>query len=200
MGGGKHLGAAADVSERRMKYARVERERRYLLRGLPPNLRVNDPHAQIFDNYITGTRLRLRKIRVPERREWTWKLTQKFAPDPADLSRTLVTNLYLTEYEYETLSVFEANELRKNRYPHAHEGRAYGVDAYLGDLLGLVIAETNFESEEEMREFKAPPFAVAEVTNDELFTPARLLDLTAEDIRVELRRRKDEVIGQGFNG
>ena len=182
------------------KYARWELERRFLLRGLPDGMTPASEHVQITDNYITGTRLRLRKVRNPYTNEWTLKLTQKFAPDPADLSRTLVTNLYLTEYEYETLSVFEANELRKNRYPHAYEGRAYGVDAYLGDLLGLVIAETNFETEEEMREFKAPPFAVAEVTNDELFTPARLLDLTAEDIRVELRRRKDEVLGHGFNG
>jgi 3-isopropylmalate/(R)-2-methylmalate dehydratase large subunit len=74
----KFLGTAADVGEQRAKYARVERERRFLLRELPPGLRVNDAHTQIFDNYLTGTRLRLRKIRAPREREWTWKLTQKF--------------------------------------------------------------------------------------------------------------------------
>ncbi len=47
------------------KYARVERERRFLLRELPPGLRVSDAHTQITDNYLTGTRLRLRKVRVP---------------------------------------------------------------------------------------------------------------------------------------
>ena len=186
----KHLGAAADVTARRAKYARVERERRFLLTGLPEGLEPAAPHAQIFDNYLTGTRLRLRKIRVPERREWTWKLTQKFAPDPSDFSRTLITNIYLSQYEYEMLAVFEGNELRKNRYPFEHEGRAYSVDVFLGDLRGLFLAETEFETDEEMRAFAPPSFAALEVTNDETFTGARLVGLTTEDLRRELARHR----------
>ena len=185
----KYLGAAADVTGKLRKYARVERERRFLLRGLPPGLRVNDPHTQIFDNYITGTRLRLRKIRVPERREWTWKLTQKFAPDPADFSRTVITNLYLSQYEYEVFSVFEGNELRKNRYPYEHEGRKFSIDIFLGALHGLVLAETEFETDEEMLALPVPPFAAFEVTNDELFTGGSLVYQTVEDVRAELARR-----------
>jgi CYTH domain-containing protein len=187
--GGKYLSTAADVSERRMKYARVERERRYLLRELPPGLRVNDPHTQIFDNYITGTRLRLRKMRVPERREWTWKLTQKFAPDAADFSRTVIANIYLSQAEYEVLSVFEGNELRKNRYPFEREDRKFSVDVFLGALHGLVLAEIEFDTDEELRDFSAPDFAAREVTNDELFTGGRLVGLTIEDLRAELARR-----------
>ena len=37
------------------RYARVERERRYLLRDLPEGMTRADPHLQITDNYITGT-------------------------------------------------------------------------------------------------------------------------------------------------
>jgi len=185
----KYLGAAADVTAKREKYARVERERRFVLRGLPPGLELTHPHTQIFDNYVTATRLRLRKIRVPERREWVWKLTQKFAPDAGDLSRTLITNIYLSQYEYELLSVFEGNELRKNRYPYEHEGRRYSVDIFLGALHGLVLAEIEFETDEEMRDFQAPPFAALEVTNEEMFTGARLVELTAERVREELARR-----------
>ena len=186
----KFLGTPADVSARREKYARVERERRYLLRDLPEGLSPAHPHTQIFDNYITGTRLRLRKVRVPERREWAWKLTQKFAPDASDLSRTLITNIYLSQYEYETLSVFEGNELRKNRYRFGHEGRAYSIDLFLGRLHGLVLAETGFETDEELRAFTTPPpFAAFEVTDDETFTGARLVELTADDLRARLARR-----------
>ncbi|HYP53020.1 MAG TPA: hypothetical protein VEQ42_05740 [Pyrinomonadaceae bacterium] len=185
----KYLGTAADVSARRGKYARVERERRFLLRALPDGLELKDAHTQIFDNYLTGTRLRLRKVRVPERREWTWKLTQKFTPDPGDLSRTLITNIYLSQYEYELLSVFEGNEIRKNRYPYEHEGRRFTVDIFLGVLRGLILAETEFETDEEMRAFQAPPFAALEVTDDELFTGARLVELTAAQVRDELARR-----------
>ena len=171
------------------KYARVERERRYLLRELPPGLKLSDPHTQITDNYITATRLRLRKVRVPETNEWTLKLTQKHAPAPTDFSRTLITNIYLNPYEYEVLSVFEGNELRKNRYPYEHEGRGYSVDVFLGGLRGLVLAETDFATDEELDAFTPPAFAFTDVTRDETFTGARLVALTADDLRAALKKR-----------
>ncbi|HEV2911866.1 MAG TPA: hypothetical protein VGX92_01000 [Pyrinomonadaceae bacterium] len=175
------------------KYARIERERRFLLRDLPAPLTRASEHVQITDNYITATRLRLRRIRVPLTKERVWKLTQKFAPDPPDYSRTVITNLYLSPSEYEVLSVFEGNEIRKNRYPFEHEGRAYSIDVFLGALWGLVLAETSFETDGEMRDFAPPPFAVMEVTNDEMFTGARLVELTIDDLRAELKRRaKDD--------
>src|SRR6267143_4140066 len=86
------------------KYARIERERRYLLQDLPEGLTRADHHLQITDNYITGTRLRIRKVRDPRTNKWVAKFTQKYAPDPADLSRTLITNTYLNASEYEVLS------------------------------------------------------------------------------------------------
>ena len=178
----------ADVSQ---QHARARVERRFVLRELPVGLTLQSDHLQITDNYITNTRLRLRKARVPRTNEWTLELTQKFAPAPSDLSRTIITDIYLSQYEYEVLSIFEGNEIRKNRYPYEHEGRTYSVDVFLGDLRGLILAETDFESVEEMASFVAPPFAVLDVTNDEMFTGARLAHLSAEEIRVELARRAD---------
>ena len=80
---------------------------------------------QITDNYITGTRLRLRKVREPQTNKWTVKFTQKFAPNAADLSRTIITNTYLTAAEAEVLGVFEANEIRKNRYPYNSQAGSF---------------------------------------------------------------------------
>ena len=168
------------------KYARVERERRYLLQDLPEGLTRPDPHVQITDNYITGTRLRLRKVREPRTNKWTVKLTQKFAPDPRDFSRTIITNIYLNPLEVDTLGISDANEIRKNRYPFEFEGRKWSVDMFLGDLFGLVLAEVSFETDEELESFPKPPFAVADVTNIELFTGGRLCELTFEDIREEI--------------
>src|SRR5918992_2393214 len=87
------------------KYALVERERRYLLRDLPEGLTRADPHLQITDNYITGTRLRIRKVRDPRTNKWTVKFTQKFAPEPGNLSRTIITNIHLNALEAETLAI-----------------------------------------------------------------------------------------------
>jgi CYTH domain-containing protein len=185
----KGIGTGRVRADHSPKYTRVERERRYLLRGLPEGLEPHAPHAQITDNYVTGTRMRLRKHRWVPTNEWTLKLTQKHCPSPPDFSRTLITSLYLNEYEYEVFSVFEGNELRKNRYPFEHAGRVYSIDVFLGPLRGLVLAETDFESDEEMDAFPPPPFAHADVTRDELFTGGRLVELTAEELRAELARR-----------
>jgi len=172
------------------KYARIERERRYLLRHLPEGVTRADPHLQITDNYMTGSRLRLRKVREPRTNKWTVKLTQKFAPNPEDLSRTIITNTYLTALEAEVLStVFNSNEIRKNRYPFEFEGRKFSVDMFLGDLFGLVLAEVSFETDEELDQFPKPPFALVDVTNDELFTGGRLCELTFSEIRAEIGQR-----------
>lgn len=185
----KGIGTGRVAQDHSPKYERVERERRFLLRELPEGFDLTADHTQITDNYITGTRLRLRKARRVSANEWTLKLTQKHAPAPPDFSRTLITSIYLNEHEYEVLSVFEGNELRKNRYPFEHEGRRYSVDVFLGPLRGLILAETDFETDMEMDAFAPPAFAHLEVTREEMFTGARLVGLMAEEIRAELERR-----------
>ena len=170
------------------KYARVERERRYLLQDLPEGLTRASPHVQITDNYITGTRLRLRKVRDPQTNKWTVKLTQKFALDSEDLSRTIITNIYLNALESEMLAVSDANEIRKNRYAFEFEGRQFSVDMFLGDLFGLVLAEVSFETDEELDNYPEPPFAIAEVTNNELFTGGKLCQVSFTDIREAISR------------
>ena len=175
------------------RYARIERERRYLLQDLPEGLTRADHHLQITDNYLTGTRLRIRKVRDPKTNKWIVKFTQKFAPNPEDLSRTLITNIYLNALEAETLAVFEVNEIRKNRYRFEFEGRQFSIDMFLGDLFGLVLAETDFETDEELDSFPKPPFAIADVTNHEIFSGGRLSELTFEDVR-------NEVVRSGLTG
>jgi CYTH domain-containing protein len=175
------------------KYARLERERRYLLADLPEGLTRASPHVQITDNYITGTRLRLRKVREPQTNKWIVKFTQKFAPNPADLSRTIITNTYLTAAEAEVLAVFEANEIRKNRYQYEYDGRKFSIDMFLGDLFGLVLAETSFESDKELDEFPLPPFALEDVTNNEALTGGKLSVSTFAEVRKGWRRQRKTI-------
>jgi CYTH domain-containing protein len=171
------------------KYARVERERRYLLADLPEGLTRADPHLQITDNYITGTRLRLRKVREPRTNKWTVKFTQKFAPNPEDLSRTIITNTYLNALEAETLSVFNSNEIRKNRYYFEFDGRKFSVDMFLGNLFGLVLAEVSFDRDEELDVFPKPKFALTDVTNDPFFAGGSLCELTFAEVKQHIAER-----------
>ena len=102
-------------------YAHVERERRYLLEDLPEGLTRAEHHLQITDNYITGTRLRIRKVRDPRSNKWVVKFTQKFVPNPKDFSRTIITNIYLNAIEaempgiQERATLYSSTEFKKVR-------------------------------------------------------------------------------------
>jgi CYTH domain-containing protein len=100
----------------------------------------------------------------------------------------LITNTYLNPIEADTLAIFEANEIRKNRYPFESDGRKFSVDMFLGDLFGLVMAEVSFETDEELVRFPKPPFALAEVTNNEIFSGGRLSQLTFAEVRKEIEQ------------
>jgi CYTH domain-containing protein len=142
------------------KYARFELERRWLLDQLPEG--AGEGHL-IVDKYITGSSLRLRRV---ESDPPQYKFTQKEAPAPPDYAKTTITNIYLTPDEYELLGVLPGRELRKNRH---HLGR-YSIDVFGGYLEGLILAETEFASEEEMRAHPIPDFAVRDVSGDVRYT------------------------------
>jgi hypothetical protein len=167
------------------KYARPERERRFLLARLPsgePTRRV-----RIEDHYLIGTRLRLRRMTVLDDEggggagQVTFKLGQK-VPAP-DGSPGLITNVYLSEAEYSALAGVPANALRKVRasYP------PFGVDVFEGPLEGLILAEVEFETEAEQRAFRPIIETVAEVTTDQRLTGGRLVVTSAAELRAILR-------------
>jgi CYTH domain-containing protein len=160
------------------KYARRERERRFLLAALP-----GEPApvkiARISDWYITGTRLRLR--RSVEEADGTsttvHKLTQK-VPDP-DGRPGLITTLYLSEEEWRVFHRLAGQALTKTRYSIA----PFGIDVFNPPLTGLLLAEIEFDSDAAMESFPAPSWALAEVTADARFTGGRLVNATADELR-----------------
>ncbi len=152
--------ANRNVAPQAGKYARYELERRWLLDRLPDGA---DAGSLFVDRYIEGTRLRLRRAEPPHSQ---YKLSQKEAPGPPDYAVTVITTVYLTSEEYDVFATLPARELRKRRH---HLGR-YSVDVFEGPLAGLVLAEAEFPSEEEMTAHPGPDFAVRDVSNDVRYT------------------------------
>jgi CYTH domain-containing protein len=146
------------------KYARFELERRWLVELLPDG--AGEGHL-IVDTYITGSSLRLRRV---ESDPPQYKFTKKEAPSPPDYATTTITNIYLSPEEYEVLRVLPGRELRKRRH---HFGR-YSIDVFEGPLAGLVLAETEFHTEEEMLEHPVPDFAIRDVSDDVRYTGGAL--------------------------
>jgi len=63
----------------------------------------------------------------------------------------------------------EGRRLRKRRHLLPDDGVEVEVDVYEGELEGLIVAEIEFDSEEQARGFEPPPWLGDEVTGDERF-------------------------------
>jgi adenylate cyclase len=63
----------------------------------------------------------------------------------------------------------EGRRLRKRRHVLAHDGLEIEVDVYQGELEGLIVAEIEFDSEEQARGFEPPDWLGDDVTGDERF-------------------------------
>jgi hypothetical protein len=103
----------------------------------------------------------------------TFKLTQKI-PAPGG-SPGLITTIYLSAAEYAALTGIPADLLRKVRLSFP----PLGVDVFEGQLLGLMMAEAEFDDAAREAGFATPTEAIAEVTADIRFSGGRLVVLTA---------------------
>jgi adenylate cyclase len=63
----------------------------------------------------------------------------------------------------------EGRRLRKRRHVIPHDGLEIEVDVFEEELEGLIIAEVEFDSEEQARSFEPPAWLGDEVTGEERF-------------------------------
>jgi hypothetical protein len=99
--------------QRPHKYARVERERRFLLDRFPSAGVVRTRH--MTDRYLDGTQLRLRE-QTDDGGPATYKLTQKIPARAGGAQQGLITTIYLTGEEFRLLAQLPAKMLSKVRH------------------------------------------------------------------------------------
>lgn len=148
-----------------LKYAVVERERRYILASLPEGVIST---RDILDRYVTGTRLRLREVREDDG-SVTRKLTHKvrLAEGPAEVA---CTNFYLNDAEWTLLAALPAQLLRKRRHLVRRDGLLVAVDE-LED--GTLLAE--IDDHDQPSDFVPEWLDVVDnVTSDEAWTGSQL--------------------------
>ncbi len=161
---------AAALGWPKLKYAWVERERRWLCRELPIDRVVRS--EAITDLYVTGTQLRLREALPLGGGPPMRRLGRK-----ADVSASvrLLTSIYLSPEEFALLSALPGRILKKTRH---HIGTIHGIalsaDVFEGALEGLIMAEAEFEDMETLNAFPMPDFAVREVTEDVRYSGGEL--------------------------
>jgi CYTH domain-containing protein len=161
------------------KYARLERERRFLLDQFPTGANVVQVR-RITDRYIDGTTLRLREQR--DDGLTMFKLTQKLSSPGSGAQQGFITNMYITGEEFQILSRLPALTLSKTR----HSVPPFGIDVFETGLQGLILAEAEFDSVEEAEALIVPPFAVAEVSTDQRFTGGQIARASRKDVAMWL--------------
>jgi CYTH domain-containing protein len=151
-----------DVS---LKYAVVERERRYLVASIPAGVTET---RDIVDRYIDGTRLRLREVTSSDG-SVVRKLNQKvrLSDGPAEVA---CTSVYLDEAEWALLSDLPGRVLRKRRHLVVRDGLTVAVDE-LPD--GTMLAEID-DGESPSTVVPGWLDVVEDVSVDERWTGVRL--------------------------
>ena len=177
------------TSQRIGKYACLETERRYLLKDIPDDLLENTNGWLITDRYFPKTRLRLRHMKSISGHETIYKLTQKYRSETQNAYETTITNLYLTEAEYNLLKTLEAKIIKKTRYSYRVQKHNFSIDVFEGRHQGLILAEMELDNKVKADEFVLPSFALKDVTDDPFFTGGNLVTMTDEEFKLGLSQR-----------
>ena len=177
MSTGEQAGPPPEQFSREAKYARVERERRFLLAG-PPSASTVTASRRITDRYLPGTRLRLRRVDHLDSGTCEFKLTQKVPAGRPGFVQGLITNTYLSAAEYDLLASLPADVLRKTRLSVP----PLGIDVFDPPLHGLIMADVEFTTDQAALSFPLPQVAIAEVTDDTRFTGGTLVRTRRHDL------------------
>lgn len=116
-----------------LKYAVVERERRFLVASLPEGVAEV---REIVDRYVDGTRMRLREVRHKDG-SVVRKLGHKVRLGDS-AAEVACTNLYLDDAEWAVLAALPARVLRKRRHLVQRGGLTVAVDEHED---GTLVAE-----------------------------------------------------------
>jgi CYTH domain-containing protein len=162
------------------KYARIERERRFLLHHFPSGAGVARIR-RITDRYIDGTGLRLRE-QSDDGGPTVFKLTQKIPQRAGGAQQGFITSMYLSQDEFRVLAQLSAKNLSKTRYSVP----PFGIDVFEGTLQGLILAEAEFDSPAAAAALTLPSYILREVTADDRFTGGRLVRASRRDIETWL--------------
>lgn len=148
-----------------LKYAVIERERRFLISTLPAGVVET---RTIVDHYLPDTRLRLREVTNGDG-SVVRKLTQKvrLSSGPEEVA---CTNVYLSDAEWALFRGLSARHLWKVRHIVERDGYRIAIDEFED---GTLLAEID-DGDEVPKAVPSWLDATAEVTRDERWIGSEL--------------------------
>ena len=165
----------------------IELERTFLAKQIPDGLKACKS-KEVIDIYIPKSLEGHAPIRIRKNGD-TYEITKKSRVEEGDHTKLLEQTISLTRAEFMALEKeISGKRLHKTRYYYPVNGRTAEVDVFMDALIGLVIIDFEFTSEEEMKAFKAPFFCLAEVGAEDFVRGGVLAGKKYSDLEVELAK------------
>lgn len=140
-----------------------EIERKFLVKELPPEI-DRYPHSEIIQGYLMITENDV-EVRVRKRGGRCTHSVKSGAGLVRKEAEKEITEDEFNEHWPET----KGKRVEKVRYDIEYEDHLIELDIYSGALSGLIVAEVEFESEDESSHFEPPVWFGEEVTLDERY-------------------------------
>ncbi|MEP6823134.1 MAG: CYTH domain-containing protein [Chthoniobacterales bacterium] len=147
-----------------------EIERKFLVRELPEKLE-DFAHVEIEQGYlaIEPDRAQVRLRKAGEKLSLTYKRNEELSREEREIT--------LTPEQFAVLWPGTADRrLRKTRYNVPLVELVVEIDVYHERHEGLIVAEVEFENEEEARAFQPPPWLGEDVSFDSRYSNQLLAD------------------------
>lgn len=163
----------------------IELERTYLVTELPADLK-DFPFKEILDIYLPEASdhpvLRVRKN--GERRE----ITKKQPLTEGDASQQDEQTIILSDAEFQALRTVRGKQIRKLRYAYPYGQHTIEVDVFQDALSGLVLADVEFSTLDELEQFQTPTWFSSEVTRVQFLAGGMLAGKSFQDIQDQLQK------------
>jgi CYTH domain-containing protein len=123
-----------------------------------------------------------------------WKLGQKVREEETSPEMVKLTNIYLSEQEFSVFAELDASTLSKTRWRWDFDDHTLAVDAFHGELAGLILAEVELRLGDDR--LGAPPGALADVTDDDHYSGGALAALDGQAARMLVLAISPDVDGR----
>ena len=169
------------------KYSKLEHERRWLVPSAYIESLKDKPYIAIEDRYLDCGRLRLRSMTSSLNGEKVFKLCKKYGAI-SNCSEP-ITNIYLTENEFNAFLSIEGKPLFKKRFKQESGGYRFNFDVFAGNLNGLILCEIEAQDEDSLKSIQAPSCVISEVTDMHIFSGGSLCLLSNFELHKILSAR-----------
>jgi CYTH domain-containing protein len=160
-----------------------EFELTYLIKDVPAGLK-DCPSKEILDIYLPAASDHA-QLRVRMRGD-KYEITKKQPAHGTDSSHQIENTIPLTKEEFDELAQLAGKRVHKIRYYYPEAGIDYEIDVFQDGLLGLILVDVEFTSNEAKAAFVSPTWVLADVTQEKFIAGGVLCGKSIADITTKL--------------